>query len=87
MAESKNGKPAAGRSIAELVEHFETHDMGEYVDEAREVEAEIELVRKHHLVELDEDLVEPLDAKARARKVSSVELINAFLREKLAEAS
>jgi hypothetical protein len=85
MAESKNRIP--GRSIDELVELFEAHDMSDYVDEARQVEVEIDLSTRHHLVELDDDLVKPLGAKARARKVSSVELINSFLREKLAEAT
>ncbi|MCP4661570.1 MAG: hypothetical protein GY856_39725 [bacterium] len=86
MAKSRHDQLPTSRSIAELVELFDTTDMGELMDQMPEVEAEVKLLRRRHLVELEEDLVARLDATARAQKVSSQALVNSFLREKLAEA-
>lgn len=86
MAKSRHDQLPTSRSIAELVELFDTTDMGELMDQMPEVEAEVKLTRRRHLVELEEDLVARLDATACAQKVSSQALVNTFLREKLAEA-
>ena len=74
-------------SVEKLVELFETHDMGDYMDEKSEVDVEVKLEHRRHLVALDEDLVDQLDAAARKRKIPSQALVNTFLRAKLAEAS
>ena len=83
-ANKKNDLPPTG-SLADLVEFFETHDMGEYWDQMPEASLDIDIRRRKHLVALDEDLAGEVSKIARSRHISSESLINALLREKLAE--
>lgn len=85
-SEGQPGLPAAD-SLDDLVEFFETHDMGEYWDTLPEVEFDIQIRRRTHWVALDHDLVGKIADLAKAREQSSETLINALLREKIAEAS
>jgi len=73
-------------SLDDLVEFFETHDMGDYWDQMPEADFDIDLRRRKHLVALDDDLAGKVAKIARSRHVSSESLINSLLREKLAEA-
>ncbi len=86
MARSKTESLPTG-SVDELVEFFDTHDMGDYWDQMPEVHFDIDIRRRSHLVAVDEDIVGKIAQVARARHVSSESLINSLLREKLAEAS
>lgn len=54
-ANKKNALPRTD-SLAELVEFFDTHDMGEYWDQMPEADFDIDIHRRKHLVSLDEDL-------------------------------
>jgi CopG antitoxin of type II toxin-antitoxin system len=83
-ANKKDALPQAG-SIADLVEFFETHDMGDSWDQMSEADFDIDLRRRKHLVTLDEDLAATVAKIARSRHVSSESLINSLLREKLAD--
>ncbi len=77
---------SGSRSIDELVEYFETHDMGDDLDQMPEVQIDVDLARRTHLVAVAEDLVGKIADMARSRHVSSESLINSMLREKIAEA-
>ena len=70
-------------SLDELVEFFDTHDMGEYWDQMPEAHFDINIKTKKHLVAIDEEIVPRLDEIAKSKKVSSVRLINTWLREKI----
>ena len=83
MPANKNALPRTD-SIDDLVEFFETHDMGEYWDQMPEAEVDFEIRRRKHLVALDDDLAGKLAKLARSRHVSSESLVNSLLREKLA---
>jgi hypothetical protein len=85
MATNKKKALLAKDSISELVEFFDSHDMGELWDQMPEVGFDIDLRRRKHLVALDDDLAGKVAKIARSRHVSSEALINALLREKLAE--
>jgi hypothetical protein len=85
MATNKKKALLAKDSISELVEFFDSHDMGELWDQMPEVGFDIDLRRRKHLVALDDDLAGKVAKIARSRHVSSESLINALLREKLAE--
>lgn len=74
-------------SLQELVELFDTHDMGDHLDQMPEVQADVDLKASTHLVAVAEDLVGRIAEIARARHISSEALINLMLREKIAEAS
>jgi CopG antitoxin of type II toxin-antitoxin system len=85
MAANKKDVLPRTDSLAERVEFFETHDMGEYWDQMPEADFDIDIRRRKHLVGLDEDLVGEVTKLSRSRHVSSESLVNALLREKLAE--
>jgi CopG antitoxin of type II toxin-antitoxin system len=85
MAANKKDALPQTDSLAELVEFFETHDMGEYWDQMAEADFDIDIRRRKHLVALDDDLAGEVSKIARSRQVSSESLVNALLREKLAE--
>ena len=70
-------------SFDQLVEFFETHDMGEYWDDMPEAHFDIDIKRRTHVFALDEDLAERVTAIARAKRIPSNTLINEWLREKV----
>ena len=72
-------------SLDELVEFFETHDLGEYWDRLPETHFDINLKERAYIFVLAEDLAEKLNALAKAKRVPSEQLINTWLREKLLE--
>jgi hypothetical protein len=71
------------KSIDGLVEFFDTHDMGEYWDHLPEVDFEINIKKRRHLVAIDEEIIPELTKIAKSKKVRSEKLINALLREKI----
>lgn len=68
-----------------MIEFFETEDMGEYWDDLPEAHFEVDIQKRTHIFALDDDLPARLDAIARIKRVPSERLINAWLREKIAE--
>ena len=86
-AESRSNRMPKFGSLAELVEFFETHDMGEYWDQMPEAHFDIEIKRRTHLFAIDDELADRLTAVARAKRIPSERLINVWLREKLVEQS
>lgn len=86
MAQKSKSKPLPKfSSLDELVEFFETHDLGEYWDQMPEAHFDIDIKRRTHIFALDEDLAERLTAIAKAKRIPSETLINVWLREKLLE--
>jgi hypothetical protein len=72
-------------SLGELVEFFDTHDLGEYWDRMPKADFDIDIKRRTHLFAIEEDLAKKLTEIARAKQVPSETLINVWLREKLFE--
>ncbi len=72
-------------SLDELVEFFDTHDMGEYWDQMPEVHFEVDIKTRTHLFAIDEDLATELSEIARLRQTPSQMLVNSWLREKILE--
>lgn len=70
-------------SLDELVEFFETHDLGDYWEQMPETDFEVDIKRRTHVFALEEDLVERLTAVAREKQVPSEMLVNVWIREKL----
>ncbi len=87
MAKSKATPLPEFDSTAELVDFFETHDMGDYWEQMPEADFEIKLKHRKHLIALEEDVVMKVTRIAKAKKVSSEALINTWLKEKLQQAS
>jgi CopG antitoxin of type II toxin-antitoxin system len=85
MAANKKDELPKTDSLDELVEFFDTHDMGEYWDRMPEAGLDIDIRQRKHLVALDDDLAGKVARVARSRHVSSESLVNSLLREKLTD--
>jgi isocitrate lyase len=72
------------KSLDELVEYFDSHDMGDYLEQMPEVEAEIAITKRTHLVGIDDALFGKLSAIAKAKRTSVSALVNSLLKEKAA---
>ena len=71
-------------SYEEAAEFWDTHDTTDYPDAFRTVEVETELRGRHYEVELEEEVVEKLQAQARQRGVTVSRLASDLLRQQLA---
>jgi hypothetical protein len=87
MPESELGKLPQFGSSQELVEFFDTHDMGEYENHMPEVVFEINLKRDHYLVSVDRRLMSQLLEAAQNQQVSVELLVDSWLKEKLLKAN
>ena len=83
MEKSKPKALPRPKSVKELVDFFETHDMGDYWDQMREAHFDVDIKRRKHLVALEEDIVGKLTKIAKSKKVSSESLINTWLKDKI----
>ena len=71
-------------TLDQLTEYFDTHDLGEYLDNMPEVHVDVDLQERKHIFALDDDIVEKLTKIALSEKMPSEVLINSWLREKIA---
>ena len=83
MAENNTKQMPHFQSLDELVEFFDTHDLGDYLEQMPEAHFEVDLKQRTHLFALDEDLAERLTELAIARRIPSTVLINSWLRERV----
>jgi hypothetical protein len=82
---TKNKMPEFG-SIQDLVDYFDTHDMGEFFDEMPEAHFDVDIHRRCFLVAVDKKLMKKLAAAANARHTTTSKLVNAWLEEKTTQA-
>jgi hypothetical protein len=87
MERNKSKTLSRSKSINELVDFFETHDMGDFWEHMPEAHFDVNIKKRKHLVVLEEDVVAKLTAIAKAKKVSSESLINTWLKEKIRRVS
>lgn len=85
MAESKSKLPQFN-SNQELIEFFDTHDMGEYESELPETYFDVDIKRNHYLVSVNEYLMSKLLEAAKEQQVSVEMLLDSWLKEKLLSA-
>jgi hypothetical protein len=71
-------------SIHDLIEFFDTHDMGDYWDQMPEAHFDVDLRGKSRLVAIDEGILSRITEIARSQHVSVENLINSWLQEKVA---
>jgi hypothetical protein len=84
MPESKSQQLPQLNSQQELVEFFDTHDMGEYESQLPEVSFDVDLKRDRYLVSIDGHLMTQLLEAAKGQQVSVELLVDSWLKEKLA---
>ena len=87
MEKNKAKALPRSKSVKELVDFFETHDMGDYLEKMPEAHFDVNIEKRKHLVVLEEDIVDKLTEIAKAKKVSSESLINAWLKDKIRRAT
>ena len=87
MPESKSRKLPQFNSNRELVNFFDTHDMGDYESDLPEVNFEIDIKRNRYLVSVDGTLMHKLLEVAQAQQVSVEMLLDTWLKEKLLKVS
>lgn len=73
------------KSLDELVEYFETHDMGEIWEQLPAAHFDVDLKSRTHLVAIEEELAGQLTEIAKSQRTSSESLINTWLKEKIAK--
>lgn len=84
MAENDSQKlPDSFASLDELVEFFDTHDMGEHENDLPEAHFDVELRRKTHLVAIDEETNNRLTEIAEQERTPAESLVNSWLKEKI----
>ena len=87
MARNKSQALPIPKKINNLIEFFETHDMGEYWEQFPEAHFEIGIKKRTHLVAIDEEIADRITKIAKSKKTSSASLINVWLKEKVRKAS
>ena len=82
MEENESKSLPAFRSLDQLVEFFDTHDMGAYED-LPEAHFDVELRKKTHLVAIDEETSRRLTEIAERERTPTESLVNSWLKEKI----
>ena len=70
-------------SLDQLVDYFDSHDLGEYAAVLPEADFDISLEKSRHLVAIDEQISSRLTEIAEQEHVPAESLINDWLREKI----
>lgn len=83
MPKNKSKTLPGFETLNEVVDFFDTHDLGEYWDEMPESNFEVDLKKRTHLFSIDSDLAVRLTEIAKSRQVASQVLVNDWLKEKI----
>ena len=83
---NENKFPAFG-SIDELVQFFDTHDMGAYQEELPETHFDVDIKKQSFLISVNEELMKKLSEVARSQHTTTEALVNAWLKERVAQAA
>ncbi len=83
MKKNKAKTLPRSKSVEELVDFFETHDMGDYWEKMPEAHFDVNIKKRKHLVALEEDIFDKLTEIAKSKRVSSQSLINAWLKDRI----
>ena len=83
MTENDSQRLPPFASLDELVEFFDTHDMGEYEQDLPQAHFEVNLQRKTHLVAIDEEINNRLTEIAEQERTPAESLVNSWLKERI----
>ena len=83
MAENDLQKLPSFASLDELVEFFDSRDMGDYEEDLPESHFDVDLRRKTHLVAIDEETNNRLTEIAEQERTPAESLVNSWLKEKI----
>lgn len=83
MAENNSQRLPSFASLDDLVDFFDSHDMGDYEGDLPEAHFEVDLRRKTHLVAIDEETNSRLTEIAEQERTPAESLVNSWLKEKI----
>jgi hypothetical protein len=69
-------------SLEEAAEFWDTHDSADYNEYFRDIEFEVDLKPRTHLVEIEGALYDKVRAIAKKKRVATNKLVNRWLEEK-----
>jgi CopG antitoxin of type II toxin-antitoxin system len=87
MEENKSNKLPKFNSTEELVDFFDTHDMGQYEEDMPEVHFDVNIKHNHYLISVDKYLMNKLLEIASEQQVSVDMLVDSWLKEKVLKVS
>ena len=85
MTENKKQKLPDFASLDEMADFFDENDMGDYLKDAPEVHFKVNLRKRTHFVAIDEEINGELRKIAKGKKITSENLVNSWLKEKIAD--
>ena len=70
-------------SMDNIIEYFDNNDLGDYLDNLRETNFDVNISKKTHYFALEEDIASRITDIANSKHVPSEALINSWIREKV----
>ncbi|MDQ3013485.1 MAG: BrnA antitoxin family protein [Acidobacteriota bacterium] len=83
MPESNQQVLPAFASLDELVDFFDTHDLGDHLDQMPEAHFDVNLRRTTWLLAVDEEVVRRVAEIARQEQMPPEALVNRWLQERI----
>jgi hypothetical protein len=71
------------KSTSELVDFFDSHDLGDYWESLPEAKLDIDIKKRRHLVAIDENLMKRVSEIAKSKRIPAERLINRWVEEKV----
>jgi hypothetical protein len=78
--------PEEFETYEEAADFWDTHDSTDYLDILEEIEVEVDVQKRHFLLEVDMKIAQKLQESARKKGISASSLANELLDKQLAEA-
>ena len=85
MKKNENKSMPQFNSLDELVDFFDTHDMGGFCEQMPEADFEVDIKRRKYLFALDAEVAKKLTEIAKLKQITSEALANIWLIEKIKE--
>ena len=83
MAKNKTKKLPEFKSLDDLVEFFDSQDLGDFWEDLPEAQFDVNMKSKKHLFTLDDDVAKELTQIAKNKQISSQSLINQWIKESI----
>ena len=75
--------PEEFKTYEEAADFWDTHDSTDYLDNLEEIEVDIDVQKKHYLLEVDMQIAEKIQESARKKGISASSLANELLYKQL----
>jgi hypothetical protein len=88
MAKSKRDPiPESFRSIEEAADFWDTHDLGDYWDQTKEVDFKVNIKSEKNYFAVEKGLARKVAQIAKSKGVSPETLLNLWIKEKVVESA